>query len=79
MDHMNIFEMWIYGVKIILSFIPVGMAMILLPALIFFAFDNLLEAISGESMFANIFFDCKTYEEVWEKFKQKIRQKFKKG
>ena len=75
---MNIFEMWLNGVKIIISFIPVGIMMLLLPALLYFAFDLLAEALFGESMFANIFFDCKTYGEVWEKIKQKIRQKFKK-
>lgn len=72
---MNIFEMWLNGVKIIISFIPIGIMMLLLPALLYFAFDLLAEALFGESIFANIFFHCKTYGEMWEKFKQKIKNR----
>ena len=70
---MNIFEMWLEGVKIIVSFLPIGIAMILLPALLYFVFDLLAESLLGEAIFANILFHCKTYEEVLDKLKQKIR------
>ena len=72
---MNIFEMWLEGVKIIVSFLPIGRAMILLPALLYFEFDLLAEALFGEAIFANILFHCKTYEEVLDKLKQKIKNR----
>ena len=72
---MNIFEMWLEGVKIIVSFLPIGMAMILLPALLYFALARLIEALFGEAIFANILFNYKTYKEVRRKIKQKIKDK----
>lgn len=35
----SLFNMWLEGVKIIISFIPIGIGMILLPALLIFALD----------------------------------------
>ena len=71
---MNIFEMWLYGVKVIISFIPIGIGMIVLPILIYFSFDLFIEAMFGEAMFIQIFWGCKTYGELWAKIKRRIKK-----
>ena len=76
---MTFFELWLDGVKIIISFIPIGIGMVLLPLIFFFVFGLVEEDLFGSSMFADIFFHCKTYKEAWEKFKQKIRNKKRGG
>lgn len=65
---MNFLEMW-------LGFILMGIALVFVTILAVFEVDLIFEIFCGESMLANIFFHCKTYGEVWEKFKQKIKNR----
>lgn len=74
---MDLFEIWLEGVKIILPFILIGVAMLGLTALILYAFDllfmTLLEELFGrkESLICIIFFNCENYDELKEKIRKK--------
>lgn len=65
---MNFLEMW-------LGFILMGIALVFVTILAVFEVDLIFEIFCGESMLANILFHCKTYEEVLDKLKQKIKNR----
>lgn len=80
---MDIFEMWLEGVKIILPFMIIGVSMLVVTALLLFTFDLflmvMLKDLFGieESLICIAIFKCKNYNELKEKIKNQLNRKRK--
>ena len=68
----NLFNMWLEGVKIIISFIPFGIGLVLLPALLIISFDFIAGAmfseLNGEMdlIITKCFLPKETYDKIYK-------------
>lgn len=80
---MDIFEMWLEGLKIILPFMIIGVSMLVVTALLLFTFDLFLMVMLKdlfdieESLICIAIFKCKNYNELKEKIKNQLNRKRK--
>lgn len=69
----NLFDMWLEGVKIIISFIPFGIGLVLLPALLIISLDFIAGAMFSDFNDGNIdlvitkaFLPKDIYQKLWK-------------
>ena len=63
----TLFNMWLDGVKIIISFIPILIGLIVLPLLLFIGFDLITFSLFGDRMlFAQTFLPKEKYEKLYD-------------
>lgn len=67
----ELFNMWLDGVEIIISFIPIAIGLIVLPILLFASFDLITFSIFGDMMFAETFLPKETYKKLYDYLSKK--------
>ena len=66
-----LFNMWLKGVEIIISFIPFVIGVTILHLMLFIAFDLITFSMFGDMMFAKTFFPDKIYQKIYKYLNKK--------